>query len=59
MNDDGLRSEGASLCDLPQVLLNKIIGAALETMKAKEAAQLATVRTPGSLHPLQGPAHHE
>ena len=57
MREDGLRSEGASLCDLPQVLVNKIVDTALETMKPKEAARLATVSTPGPLILLQGPAH--
>ena len=57
MRDDGLRSEGASLCDLPQVLINKIVDTALETLKPKEAARLATVSTLGPLFPLQGPAH--
>lgn len=44
MRDSGLQSGGASLCDLPQVLINRIVEAALETMKPKEAARLATVR---------------
>ena len=44
MRGCGLQSGGAGLCDLPQVLINRIVEAALETMKPKEAARLATVR---------------
>ena len=56
MRDNGVQGEGAGLRDLPQVLVDRIVRAALETMKPKEAARLANVRSLGSLIPLQGPA---
>ena len=49
MKDGGLQCEGAGLRDLPQVLVDRIVRAALETMKPKEAARLATVSTLGLL----------
>ena len=58
MSDGGLQGEGAGLRDLPQVLVDRIVRAALETMKPKEAARLATVRTLVSSIPVQGPARH-